>query len=99
MALSVVISSPSGNTPVPCTVSGTATPSAGNTLGGMGWSINGGSAQGVITNFPPGGGQWSFTLPASACPQQGQDYTLEVTAGEMPGGDFTSDSDSIIPTN
>ncbi len=100
MALSVTISTPSGNTPVPCTVSGNAQPDAGQTLCGMGYQINAGPINSLpSTSYTPTGGSYSFTLQTSDCPTVGQAYLLTVYAGETPSGNFANDSDNIVRTS
>ncbi len=93
----VSISTPSGNTAIPCTASGSAQPSAGNTLSGMAYQVDGGQMN-PFTNFVPGGGAWSFQLTVSDCPTVGLCYQLTVYAGDT-SGNFGTDSVTFTRTS
>jgi hypothetical protein len=93
----VSISSPTGNTAVPCTASGSAQPSAGYTLQGMTYTIDS-APGGQITNFVAMGGSWSFTLSTTDCPTVGDSYLLTVYAGDDSGA-FGMDSVQITRTS
>jgi hypothetical protein len=93
----VSISAPSGNTAIPSTASGSAQPSAGNTLAGMAYQIDGGQMN-PFTNFVPGGGAWSFQLTVADCMTIGQNYQLTVYAGDT-SGNFASDSVNFTRTS
>lgn len=93
----VTISSPTGNTAVPCTASGNASPSAGQTLGGMAYQIDNGPMR-SFTGLIPAGGAWSFPLTTTDCPTVNATYLLTVYAGQYPGGGMNTDSTHITRT-
>src|SRR5438128_1935237 len=92
----VSISTPAGNTAVPCAASGTAAPSeAGQTLAAMGYQIGTGSIK-AFTSFLPGGDGWSLQLTLADCPTVGASYLLTVYAGESPAGRMGTASSLIV---
>jgi hypothetical protein len=93
----VSISTPTGNTAIPCTASGNAQPVSGDTLVAMGYQIDTGPIN-PISHFIPAGGAWSFTLTVTDCPVVGTNYLLTVYAGDS-SGTFNTDSVNFVRTS